>query len=168
MSRSTLPWYKHCPIDHLVDTADLTAEEDGALLRMRGWSWINGPLPEAPTEVAKLIRTPRKVALVSGLLQRFFTQTNAGYIDEKLEAQRQHAETKRAKLVTAGTAGAASRWSDGNMANATADAMPNAIATPKQKLLYARSDLSIGGISTDLIDSTEEEIRKLRPVGGAA
>ncbi len=150
-----LPWYKHFPADHLVATADLTLAEEGALRRMLDWSWIHGALPNDPDEVAKRIRAPGDVEMVNGLLIRYFTRSDNGYVNDDIERQRAHAEQKRVIRSSAGAAGAAARWGDKSMANAIANGMANAIATPRQKPLYARSGSgSPVGICTDLEDST--------------
>ena len=164
MSRLTLPWYKHFPSEHIASTADLTLEEEGALFRLRDWTWCNGALPHDPAVVSKLIRAPRKGPLVELLLARYFESTPAGYIDANLESQRHHAEAKREKLISAGAKGGSARKPDPSKANAVANAQANA----EQKPSYARSNLSIGGISTDLRDSTEEETKRLRPAGSVA
>ena len=160
-----LPWYKHFPEDHLVSSADLTPEEEGVLLRLRDRSWIHGPLSEPADQLAKLIRAPRSTARIAALLQRFFTATEAGFISPDLESQRQHATGKRAHLSIAGKEGAASRWNN----KPIAIPMANATATPRQKLPYARSGISIGEVSTDLANGTEgEAVKKLMPSWGAA
>lgn len=156
-----LPWYKHYPADHLVVAADLSLQEEGALARMRDWSWCNGPLPHDPIIIAKLIRSPRKGAMVAALIARYFIQTPAGYVDEKIEVQRLHAETKRAHLAAAGAKGGLAKRFEEDGANALANA--------KQKPLYARSGSgSPGKICTTYEDGTGVEAGKIRPIGGAA
>jgi len=139
-----LPWYRREPTEHLASAADLSLEEDGALIRIRDWSWLNGPLPAEPREVAKLLRAPRKVALFASLLKRFFRLTEQGWIDADLEDQRAHALSKSAARSQSGAAGAASRWGGKCMANAIDDGwqMPS----------YARSNSK----TSSREESTEE------------
>ena len=154
-----LPWYKKFPVEHLLAAADLSLESEGALMRMRDWSWIHGPLPKSPQEIATLLRAPKKSALIGELIHRFFREAAEGFVDPELEKQRLDAQDKSKKRATAGGLGAEARWHGKPIANA--------IQEPWQLPPYARSKISIGGISTDLReDSIGLEARKLSPAGG--
>lgn len=160
MKRRCLPWYKHYPGEQLAAAADLGLEEEGALSRMRGWSWLNGPLPSDTHEVAKLLRAPRRVTLIASLLERFFQLTEAGWIDSELEEQRANALSKSAARSQSGAAGAASRWHGKDMANVIDDKwqMPS----------YARSNskISIGEGSTEEVGSSSTRARGVRMAAG--
>lgn len=87
-----LHWRRHSPGDHLAMAADLTLEEDGALLRLLDWYWMNGPIPTDVERAAKLIRVPgKKAGMVAELLARFFRLGSDGYVSVELDDERDHA-----------------------------------------------------------------------------
>lgn len=166
MKKRELPWYKREPGEHLAAAADLDLEQEGALLRMRDWFWLNGPLPADSREVAKLLRAPRRAALFAALLDRFFELTHAGWIDPALEEQRTSAQDKRARLSQSGAAGAAARWGGDGMANAKANAMANATDEKWQMPLYARSKISNREEGTEEVGSSTPRARAARLAAG--
>jgi uncharacterized protein YdaU (DUF1376 family) len=123
-----LPWYKRFPAEYLAVASDLSLTEEGALLRMRDWTWSNGPLPDNAKTVARLIREPRREKLVAELLNRFFKLTDEGYIDEDLERQRRHATETSGKRRVAGRAGANARWDPESGEEANAGGMADCMA----------------------------------------
>lgn len=126
MSRR-LHWRRHCPGDHLAHAADLTLEEDGALLRLRDWYWMNGPIPADVDLATKLIRAPRaKSAMVNKLLARFFLLRDEGYVSLELDDERSHAERVVEQRKTAGRSG--------GMAKAKAIVSANAKQTPSDHI----------------------------------
>lgn len=101
-----LHWRRHSPGDHLAKAADLTLEEDGALMRLLDWYWMNGPIPADAGRVAKLIRAPRETAdMVADLLDRFFQLEAEGYVSIELDAERGHAEHIVEQRRSAGRSG---------------------------------------------------------------
>ncbi len=103
---SRLFWYRHSPGDHLAQAADLSLEQDGALLRLRDYYWMNGPIPTDPAIATSRIRAPRsKSAMVAGLLARFFLHTDDGYVSPGMDDERVHARAVRQKRVEAGRLG---------------------------------------------------------------
>ncbi|MBI4696362.1 MAG: DUF1376 domain-containing protein [Gammaproteobacteria bacterium] len=118
MSRR-FPWYKFEPLEHLAATADLSLEAEGALIRMKNFQWLNGPLPKSSDEIAKIIRAKRRHRpMIDDILARFFRLTDAGYEHPELAEKMAEAAAKSEKRAAAGKEGAAARWDDKPMANA--------------------------------------------------
>jgi len=119
-----LHWRRHCPGDHLARAADLTLEEDGVLLRLLDWYWMNGPIPADVERAMKFIRAPKnKANMVREILNRFFRLDidSGNYVSLDLSEERAHAEDVVEQRKSAGR--------DGGLAKARA----NASAEVKQK-----------------------------------
>lgn len=105
-SGNRLHWRRHCPGDHLARAADLSLEEDGALLRLLDWAWTNGPIPVDAAGAAKLIRAPKsKAKMVGEVLARFFVLSDSGYTSPLLDEERREAEELVHKRREFGQAG---------------------------------------------------------------
>ncbi len=161
-----LHWRRHCPGDHLAHAADLTIEEDGALLRLLDWYWMNGPIPADAKLATKLIRAPKvKAAMVGALLDRFFALIDVGYVSPVLDEERSHAVDVVRKRKDAGRAGGQAKAK----ANATAIAEPSDWHSLSDQITsdHIRSDqiTSEGEISSNEEISTETATGNTRARG---
>lgn len=90
--------------DYAAHTAHLSLEEDIAYRRMLDWSYLNEkPLPLDVARLAKLIRMPKSFAVITNVLEEFFTQGEQGWSNKRVEtelasmaAKQQEQSTKQA------------------------------------------------------------------------
>jgi len=106
------PAYQHYARDWLVDTASISLEEQGAYQRLLDHEWIEGPLPDNPTELARRLAVPRtRFAKLWESIYRFFEKGEDGLLrDPRLELERAEQEERRRRNAESGRRGAATRW----------------------------------------------------------
>jgi uncharacterized protein YdaU (DUF1376 family) len=106
------PSYPHFAQDWLAGTAHLSLECQGAYKRLCDHEWIDGPLPNDPAKLARLLGvTPRRFAAIWRDLAEHFKLTPQGYwYNDRLEREREIQEGFRVAQSAAGRTGAAKRW----------------------------------------------------------
>lgn len=114
MSRQRLHHMPFFVADYIGATRHLTLAERGAYTDLLFLSWSIGTLPKDPARLALMICcTPKEFAKVWPAIRAKFVETEAGYVNERLEAHRRKAieiSDKRAALgKLGGEASAASR-----------------------------------------------------------
>lgn len=107
--------------DYLADTMHLTGPEHGAYLLLLMHSWRTGPLPDDDRQLAAIARTDRSEWKAIGpIVRAFFTKTDAGLVQKRLETERENAAGNAERRSEAARTAATKRW-QGN-----ADAMRDA------------------------------------------
>ncbi|HQT89127.1 MAG TPA: DUF1376 domain-containing protein [Acidiphilium sp.] len=129
--------------DYLADTQHLTAEQHGAYLLLLMQQWRSGPLPIDLEELAMMAKLDaanfRKK--VWPKVSKFFDQTDEGYSQKRLAAERTTAEGISAKRAVSGRAGATNKWSSvGQNPGEATDKMPSKMSgkTRSERLSEAR------------------------------
>ena len=103
-----LPWW---PGDYLGATRGFTLAERGAYCDLLFLSWLNGPLPDDPTQLARMIGVAPKQFLVVWVgIKLKFTVTDAGLVNERLERERRKSQGLREKYADRAKAAARGRW----------------------------------------------------------
>lgn len=104
-----LPYFKFYPRDWLADVLDLTLAERGAYITFLAWSWRKDePLPLEEERRAAILGVPtRELRSIWRALEPYWEQTPVGYINPRLEAERQKARSRSASSRAAAEA----RWS---------------------------------------------------------
>ena len=75
--------------DYLADTGHLSTVEHGAYLLLLMHSWRTGPLPDDDARLAAIARMSRpEWRRVADVIRAFFTSTDAGLIQRRLERER--------------------------------------------------------------------------------
>ena len=98
--------------DYLGDTMHLDGPCHGAYLLLLMHSWRNGPLPADERKLAAIARTDltawRKG--IGATVMEFFTATDAGFVQGRLERERGEAEKHSERRTASAKKAAASRW----------------------------------------------------------
>lgn len=104
-----MPWFKFWVGDFITSrrVAALTMEEVGVYVMLLCNEWKDGPLPDNPELLARMIRTDPNT--VRGVLEQCFSATENGWENERLEAERDAAREKHQKRVKAGKASGRAR-----------------------------------------------------------
>lgn len=85
----------------------MTLEEQGAYLRLLCYQWLDGPLPKDTRRLAALCGvTESKFQELWPALQECFTETDEGYLNERLYREHRTIERRKKKLSEAGKKGA--------------------------------------------------------------
>ncbi len=108
----TLPMMPFYPRDYIAATRSLTLAERGAYSDLLFAEWDHGgPLPKDLVRVATMIGCkPKEFAPLWAAIKHKFVKTAAGYVNRRLEAERQLSLAKRAKASGKAAAAAAARW----------------------------------------------------------
>jgi uncharacterized protein YdaU (DUF1376 family) len=131
--------------DYLAETQHLSAEQSGAYLHLLMHEWRVGPLP-VDLDVLRRIARVEKDAWSNAwaMLEHFFTRTEAGYTQARLEVEKVKSRQNRERFSNRGKAAAEKRWSKSNVmpehplsnAQAVLDGCPSPSPSPspiKQK-----------------------------------
>jgi uncharacterized protein YdaU (DUF1376 family) len=111
----------------LSSTLGMSREVKGAYIDLLCWEWDNGPLPHSSAGRARIFgaaHTKDAVRIWSALRAKF-TRTARGWINKRLEAQREELAAHRAKAKVAAEA----RWDGPNSNRASSEhrsSMPRA------------------------------------------
>lgn len=98
-------YYQFNPSAYCLDTAHLTNKEDLAYRRLLDLAYTSEK--ELPLDITLLARKVRcGAAEVESVIGEFFTKTEAGYMNERVQLELSHLKA----FVEAGKAGAAKRW----------------------------------------------------------
>jgi len=104
---ANLAWFPFYVADFLSSrrTRTMDAEQVGVYLLLLCEQWDHGPIPDDPDEIADITRTKPGSSQASAVLQRCFTLTDEGWVNERLEEVRTEQEAKSARLSEAGRRG---------------------------------------------------------------
>src|SRR5271170_3845340 len=98
--------------DYLADTQHLTAEESGAYLHLLMHEWREGPLPFETEALRRIARVERDAwGTAWAILERFFTRTEVGYTQARLELEKLKSRQNRERFSNRGKVAAEKRWS---------------------------------------------------------
>lgn len=123
---SALPYFKFYASDWTSGVQGLTLEERGAYITLLAYSWLHGPLPTEKTRLATLLGVSgSKFGSLWRTLSDYWTETEVGWINERLEAERAELAEKHEGLAEAGKKGAEKRWAAYRLANAQANGVAN-------------------------------------------
>lgn len=112
--------------DYLADTGHLSTVEHGAYLLLLMHSWRTGPLPDDDARLAAIARMSRpEWRRVADVIRAFFTSTDAGLIQRRLERERNERTNKQAQQSAAGKASAAQRTLQRNANERSTDVATN-------------------------------------------
>ena len=102
---SGLPWFPLWAGDFLLSrrTARMDAKSVGIFMLLLMHEWLDGPLPKNTDDIAFLGRCSPDEA--EAVLERCFIETEAGFVNEKLESIRAEQVSKRLRLSNAGRKG---------------------------------------------------------------
>lgn len=87
------PWLPLYCADYLADTRDLSAEEHGVYCVLLMEGWLRGPLPDDLDRLRRMAAGAQPQA-VRTVLERYWTRTDAGWVNARLERERQTCEVK--------------------------------------------------------------------------
>jgi uncharacterized protein YdaU (DUF1376 family) len=88
----------------------MDAEQVGIYLLLLCEQWDHGPIPNDPEEIADITRTKPGYSQAMATLERCFSLTDYGWINERLELIRGEQTAKSERLSLAGKEGAAKRY----------------------------------------------------------
>jgi len=113
---SSTPYFKFWVGDYLQDTMGLSCCEHGVYLLLLAASWKRGPLPDDMDHCARLAANPPIEAL-RFILEEYWTLTERGWINERLERERAALGDLSEVRRLAGIKGAKARWGAGENPN---------------------------------------------------
>ena len=87
------PWLPLYCSDYLADTRDLSAEEHGVYCVLLMEGWLRGPLPDDLDRLRRMAAGAQPQA-VRTVLERYWTRTEAGWVNARLERERQTCDVK--------------------------------------------------------------------------
>jgi uncharacterized protein YdaU (DUF1376 family) len=91
----------------LSSTLGMAHDVKGAYIDLLCWQWDNGPIPNSPAWRARIFSAnPKETARLWARLRSKFVRTPRGWINLRMEAQRQELAAHRAQAITAAKA----RW----------------------------------------------------------
>jgi uncharacterized protein YdaU (DUF1376 family) len=106
---SSKPYFAFFPGDYLADTMGLSCCEHGVYVLLLAVSWQRGPLPDDMDHLSRLAANPPIEAL-RFILEHYWTRTERGWVNARLERERQYIVAKSEKA----RASALARWGDAN------------------------------------------------------
>jgi len=98
--------------DYLSDTMGLSCCEHGVYMLLLAVSWQRGPLPNDMDHLSRLAANPPIEAL-RYILDHFWTLTEKGWINARLEAERERVEALRERRSEAAKKAISARWNKG-------------------------------------------------------
>jgi uncharacterized protein YdaU (DUF1376 family) len=105
------PAYQHYAREWLASTSRLTLAAQGALQRLRDTEWSEGPLPDDPKKLARILGiTIPEFKVLWDELQPWFVKQDGGLVNQQLEEYRRDREQYRTEQRARGTLGAQARW----------------------------------------------------------
>lgn len=125
------PAFQFYARDFLVSTTRMTTAQVGLYMRALSNQWDSGPLPADEQELARTLISPMaEFRKLWPVVSKKFILTDAGYINQRLEREREKQEAFRLKLSEKGKRGAGKRWQGHSPANATAMPQPSPSQCP--------------------------------------
>lgn len=132
-TKKRLPYFKFFPADFLGGVTWLTNEQVGVYIQLLCVEWEGGPLPR---DLAAIERRVPGVTLAWPALQPKFIETPDGWINERLEAERDAAKGRSAH----GKKGSDGRWGD---AQAMPEHMPEQCPSMNRAMQRASDCVSV-------------------------
>lgn len=118
--------------DYLADTMRLSMAQHGAYMLLLMEQWRNGPLPKDEGELARIVRCDVKEwRRVGPAVLRYFEDTPDGYVQRRLEREREQAAANSNRRAEAGRKGAAKRWQSDSEGSGGANGGGNGNAMPE-------------------------------------
>lgn len=106
--------------DYLASTQQLSAEESGAYLHLLMHEWRVGPLPLDVEILRRIARVERDAwSNAWAMLEHFFTRTEAGFIQKRLEEEKFKSQQNQQRASNKGRAAAEKRWAKSDDATKT-------------------------------------------------
>lgn len=106
--------------DYLSDTAHLTCEQSGAYLHLIMHYWRVGALPDNDVALAQITRLPLKAWKAHRIIiAPFFAVAEGQWRHKRIEAERQRAKEVKKRYADRAKKGAAKRWQNDALSNAT-------------------------------------------------
>ena len=143
--------------DYLADTSRLTLEQHGAYLLLIMDYWRNGPPPDEPAILARIVgASDPQWKAIAPTIRKLFQQENGLWRHKRIDFEIERAKTIQANLSERGKLGANTRWNKDTTSNATGNqqAMPNTMLAdapspsplpiPKTPLPKSKSTASSG------------------------
>lgn len=136
------PAFQFYARDFLVSTTRMTTAQVGLYMRALSNQWDSGPLPADEQELARTLISPlAEFRKLWPVVSKKFILTDAGYINRRLEREREKQEAFRLKLSEKGKRGAGKRWAGHTTANAQAMPQPSPSQCPDDASSSAVCDL---------------------------
>lgn len=136
---SATPWFKFFPNDYLADTMGLSCCEHGVYMLLLAVSWKRGPLPDDMDHLARLAANP-PIETLRFVLEQYWTRTERGWLNERLEREREEMALKHQRRVNAGRQGWQARAS--NAQAMLEQCSSNAQASSRSQKSEARSQIT--------------------------
>jgi uncharacterized phage protein (TIGR02220 family) len=136
---SDTPWFKFFPSDYLSDTMGLSCCEHGVYLLLLAVSWKRGPLPDDMDHLARLAANP-PIETLRFILESYWTRTEQGWLNERLEREREEMLVKHQRRVNAGRQGGQAKAS--NAKAMLEQCSSKALASSRSQKPEARSQTS--------------------------
>lgn len=137
MAAEPSPAFQFYPKDFLTSRVVrlMSMEARGVYITLLAVSWLDGALPTSTDELAKIAGcSARKLKMIWPNIACAFTLTDAGYVNARLEKEREKQRGLKAESSEKGRKGASARWhghSSGNSSRpSSGDATANAQAMP--------------------------------------
>jgi uncharacterized protein YdaU (DUF1376 family) len=113
--------------DLLASTPTWDGEERGLYMLLLAYQWTSGPLPNDTKRIAKMCQVEhRSFIRLWKTVGTKFVETDAGFLNERLEQHREKSAEIATKRSKAGAEGAAKRWQ--KLSQTNSKPMANAIA----------------------------------------
>lgn len=157
---SKAPAFQFYAADFLIGTLEMSLTEIGLYIKLLSLSWDKGPLPLETSRLARLAGTSEEQFVeLWEAVQPKWKRTKAGYINERLEAQR----AERKAFADAQAEKAKRRWR-GKSGNAGAYATAYAEAMPEPGTRHAVRQCSSVFDLQSSEDQEQERERRLTPL----
>lgn len=152
--RKRSAWFAFYADDYVGGTRRMTLSERGAFTDLLSHQWLEGAIPDDDDEICRLIGAfPEEWQKVKSKVLRKFVLTDAGYVNERLEKERDEREGIRKKRVDAAT----KRWEEQKAREAAqADANAQAKADSNGAVLLHASTATATASTTSLSSSNSK------------
>lgn len=106
---SNRPYFPFYPGDYLADTMGMSCCEHGVYVLLLAVSWQRGPLPDDMDHLARLTANP-PIEVLRFVLESYWTRTETGWLNARMELEREKVATSFKKRSDAGKKGMLARW----------------------------------------------------------
>jgi uncharacterized protein YdaU (DUF1376 family) len=164
MGNSTDIWMPLYIGDYLAETQHLTAEESGAYLHLLMHQWRVGALPVNTETRRRIARVEREAwGNTWAILERFFTRTEVGYTQPRLELEKLKSQQNREKFSNRGKLAAERRWAkpvaSAEQGTSNAQAILTACSSPSPSPSSSEREQKTPRVKRD-VDLRHTEFRK--------
>jgi len=149
----------------LSSTLGMSREVKGAYIDLLCWEWDNGPLPHSAAGRARIFGAAdtKDAVRIWSALRAKFTRTARGWINKRLEAQREELAAHRAKASGAAKA----RWDGPNSDRASVEhrsSTPRASSEHAPSMAARHAQPMLNGCTPTPTPSPERTNRRTAPV----